>query len=86
MAEFGDVYQKIATTKEEVELVVDSAGVVAELLDELGSAAGALGFHARSAACHAAAELAREGMVAAGAILEKLDGVHTATYNAQEQA
>ncbi|WP_412540169.1 hypothetical protein R8Z50_30790 [Longispora sp. K20-0274] len=86
MAEFGDVYQKIETTKQEVELVVDSAGVMAELLDELASAVGALGFHARSAACRSAAELAREAMSAAGGIVEKLDQVHAGTVYAQEQA
>ncbi|MGY0232588.1 hypothetical protein [Longispora urticae] len=84
MAEFGDVYQKIESTKQEVELVVDSAGVIAELLDELASSVGALGFHSRSAACRHAAELAREAMSAAGNIIQKLEEVHSGVVIAQE--
>ncbi|GIG57066.1 hypothetical protein Lfu02_14380 [Longispora fulva] len=86
MAEFGDVYQKIENTKGEVELVVDSVGTIAELLEELAFSVASLGFDTRAAACRAAAELAREGMSMAENVTAKLEEVHSGTVVAQESA
>jgi methyl-accepting chemotaxis protein len=86
MAEFGDVYQKIENAKQEVELVVESAGTIAELLEEMATSVASLGFHARAAACRAAAQVAREGMSMAQGVTQKLEEVHHGTVVAQESA
>ncbi|MGY0234965.1 hypothetical protein [Longispora urticae] len=86
MAEFGDVYQKIENTKQEVELVVESTGTIAELLEEMASSVAALGFHTRAAACRGAAQLAREAMSMTENITAKLEEVHSGTVVAQESA